>query len=214
MTWDKSKFKTLRPFDGGDVTFGGNQKGKIIGIGSIGTGNWTLNDVYFVVGLKHNLISISQLCDAGYDVKFDSKNCHIIRTLDHSTVCKGNRKGNLYFFDFHSFTPGTHCLTASESSSQLWHRRLGHICMDTISKLSRKELIRGLPSHKLKLDRLCDACERGKHSKSSGFKSKTEVSTRHVLELIHLDLCGSFRVPSLAGKRYCFVIVDDFSRFT
>ncbi|KAJ3673965.1 hypothetical protein LUZ60_005957 [Juncus effusus] len=39
MTWDKSKFKTLRPFDGGDVTFGGNQKRKIVGVGSIGTGD-------------------------------------------------------------------------------------------------------------------------------------------------------------------------------
>jgi hypothetical protein len=86
--------------------------------------------------------------------------------------------------------------------------------MDTISKLSRKELIRGLPSHKLKLEGLCDACERGKHTKSSSFKSKTVVSTKRPLELIHLDLCGPMSVSSLAGKRYCFVIVDDYSRFS
>jgi hypothetical protein len=201
MTWDKSKFKTLRPFEGGDVTFGGNQKGKIVGVGSIGTGNWTLENVYFVIGLKHNLISISQLCDAGYDVKFDNMNCHVIRNSDHITVCMGKRKGNLYFFDFHSFVPGTHCLTASESSSHLWHRRLGHVCMDTISKLSRKELISGLPSHKLKLNGLCDACERGKHSKSSAFKSKSVMLMKCPLELLHLDLCGPTSISSLAGKR-------------
>ena len=66
MTWNKEMFKSLKPFKGEDVTFGGNQKGKIVGIGSIGTGHWTLENVYLVIGLKYNLISISQLCDAGY----------------------------------------------------------------------------------------------------------------------------------------------------
>ena len=89
MTWDREMFKSLEPFKGGDVTFGGNQKGKIVGIVSIGTSNWTLENVYLVIGLKHNLISISQLCDAGYCVKFDQISCLIDRIKDNTTVCKG-----------------------------------------------------------------------------------------------------------------------------
>ena len=34
------------------------------------------------------------------------------------------------------------------------------------------------------------------------------------LELLHMDLFGSSRTPSLGEKTYVFVIVDDFSRYT
>ncbi|RDY07734.1 hypothetical protein CR513_08111, partial [Mucuna pruriens] len=45
-----------------------NQKGKIIGIGEIGKHLFPSTDnVLIVEGLKHNLLSISQLCDSGYD---------------------------------------------------------------------------------------------------------------------------------------------------
>jgi hypothetical protein len=38
--------------------------------------------------------------------------------------------------------------------------------------------------------------------------------TSRVLELLHMDLMGPMQFESLGGKRYAFVVVDDFSRFT
>lgn len=38
--------------------------------------------------------------------------------------------------------------------------------------------------------------------------------TSNALELLHMDLIGTIQVESLGGKRYVFVAVDDFSRFT
>lgn len=50
--------------DGGNVSFGDNSKAQIIGKGCVGGDQMpTLNDVFLVDGLKHNLLSISQLCD-------------------------------------------------------------------------------------------------------------------------------------------------------
>ena len=58
--------------DGGMVTFGDNGKGKIIGINSIGiTPPTCIENILFVDGLKHNLLSISQLCDKDYKVIFE-----------------------------------------------------------------------------------------------------------------------------------------------
>ena len=52
--------------------------GKIIGKGTIGNkSNFFIEDVLLVDGLKHNLLSISQLCDKGYIVKFESNACII-----------------------------------------------------------------------------------------------------------------------------------------
>ncbi len=52
-------FQELKPKDGGFVGFGGNQKGKIVGIGRIGKGSLpSIDNVLYVEGLKHNLLSI------------------------------------------------------------------------------------------------------------------------------------------------------------
>jgi hypothetical protein len=51
------------------------QKGKIIGISNIGkTHSFVIADVLLVDGLKHNLLSISQLCDKGYNV-YSNQSC-------------------------------------------------------------------------------------------------------------------------------------------
>ena len=65
MTWDINNFATLsRYHEGGIVTFGDDFKGKIVGIGNIKIdSSFLIEDVVLVDGLKHNLLSISQLCD-------------------------------------------------------------------------------------------------------------------------------------------------------
>ena len=67
MTGDVSKFTTISPKKSGHVTYGDNNKGKIIGVGKIGTSSSThIENVLLVEGLKHSLLSVSQLCDRGY----------------------------------------------------------------------------------------------------------------------------------------------------
>ncbi|VFQ81008.1 unnamed protein product [Cuscuta campestris] len=66
MTGDASKFRSLEYFKGGDVVFGDNNKRRIIGSGTVGRDNaTTVENVLLVEGLKHNLLSISQLCNRG-----------------------------------------------------------------------------------------------------------------------------------------------------
>ena len=43
-------------------------------------------------GLEHNLLSISQFCDNGYDVLFEKANCTVINKNDKSIVFKGSTK--------------------------------------------------------------------------------------------------------------------------
>ena len=51
----------------------------------------------YVDGLKHNLLSVSQICEQGNEVVFRSKEC-VVRELDtRKTVIKGTRTpSNLY----------------------------------------------------------------------------------------------------------------------
>ena len=53
MTGDVSKFTTISPKKSGHVTYGDNNKGKIIGVGKIGTSSSTpIENVLLVEGLK------------------------------------------------------------------------------------------------------------------------------------------------------------------
>ena len=90
---------------------------------------------------------------------------------------------------------------------------MGHISMTTINKLISKDLVRGLPTKSFKDNQVCGTCIQGKQVRSS-FKPKLTVSTTKPLELLHMDLCGPMRVLSRGGKRYVFLIVDEYSRFT
>ena len=69
MTGDKEAFIIVRMKEEEMVTFRDDGKGHIIGIGKIQiTPQICLENMLYVLGLKHNLISISQLCDRGYKV--------------------------------------------------------------------------------------------------------------------------------------------------
>ena len=79
MTSDKNLFIELKAKSGGEITFGDNSKGHIEGIGCIGNNFSTLiENILLVGGLKHNLFSISQLCDKGHKVIFESMCCQVI----------------------------------------------------------------------------------------------------------------------------------------
>ena len=125
---------------------------------------------------------------------------------------KGSSHNNIYTIDL-SIPNNLKCLVVSSETNWLWHRRLGHCGMDLISKLARKNLVRGLPQLGIISDKFCDACKLGKQHRGS-FHLKNEVSTSKPLQLLHLDLFGPTKVKSMGGMSFCFVIVDDYSRFT
>jgi hypothetical protein len=215
MIGDKNKFTSLTLKDGGNVKFGDNSKRKIIGIGNIGkTHSLIIEDILLVDGLKHNLLSISQLCDKSYNVIFKSIMCIIVNEIDNQVLFVAFRNENVYTIDLDNMTSKESiCLAAINENSWLWHRRLGHVNMELLSKLSKLDLVKGLPITKLVKDKICDACQLGKQIKSS-FKKRKVISTSRPLELLYMDLFGPIRTTSLSGKLYAFVIVDDYSHYT
>jgi len=137
MTGERSIFLTLTMKEGGTVRFGGNQTGKIFGTGTIGNFSISINNVWYVDGLRHNLLSISQFCDNGYDVMFEKNNCTVINKDDQSIIFKGKRRSNVYKIIFSELTDQkVLCLLSMSDKKWLWHRRLGHANWRLISKLS------------------------------------------------------------------------------
>jgi transposase InsO family protein len=85
--------------------------------------------------------------------------------------------------------------------------------MNTLNKLLKKELVRGLKDFKFEKDKPCSACQDGKQVANT-HPIKAYMSTSRVLELLQMDLFGPTTYKSLGENLYCLVIIDDYSRYT
>ena len=157
------------------LTFGDDNKGYTMGYGLMSKENIIIESVVLVDGLKHNLLSISQLCDKGNEVWFTKEACVVFDKIIGNILLTENIKGNVYVADFNSTTSEEmNCLfnKACTEESWLWHKKLSHLNFKAMNLLVKKNLVRGLPKAEFTKDGLCDACQKGKQIKAS-FKSKT-----------------------------------------
>nr|GEZ11395.1 hypothetical protein [Tanacetum cinerariifolium] len=169
----------------------------------IPSGNVTINRVYYVKGLNHNIFSVGQFCDADLEVAFRKSTC-FVRDLQGNDLLIGNHGSDLYIISLQESTSSTPlCLMAKATPTQawLWHRRLSHLNFDYINLLLKKDIVIGLPKLKHVKDQLCSSCELS-NAKRSSFKSKAVLSSKGRLNLLHMDLCGPIRIASINGKKY------------
>jgi hypothetical protein len=62
------------------IAFGGNGGGTIVGLGKISISiNHSISDVYLVESLDYNLLSVSQLCEMGYNCLFTNEGVTVFR---------------------------------------------------------------------------------------------------------------------------------------
>ncbi|GJW11325.1 hypothetical protein Tco_1577152 [Tanacetum coccineum] len=88
------------------VRFRNENIAKIIGYGDYQLGNVTISRVYYIKGLRHNLFSVGQFCDADLEVAFQKNTCFI-----HNLEAMASEQ--------FSSGPGLHYLSPATSSSGL-----------------------------------------------------------------------------------------------
>ncbi|GJZ22983.1 retrovirus-related pol polyprotein from transposon TNT 1-94 [Tanacetum coccineum] len=138
-----------------------SQANKSVATPHLVQGNITINRIYYVEGLNHNLLSVGQFCDADLEVAFMKSTC-FVRDLQGNDLLTGNRGSDLYTISLQETKLSTPiCLMAKASPTQawLWHRRLSHLNFDYINLLSKKDVVIGLPKLKYVKDQLCYSCE-------------------------------------------------------
>jgi len=116
-----------------------------------------IHDVLYVEGLKHNLLSISQLCDRGYQVTFRTNSCEIRLPNSKDVILIGKRSSSIYLLDISSHA-SLDCLLSKHEESWLWHKRFAHIHMNHLNKLVSNELVYGLPKLKFEKEHGCETC--------------------------------------------------------
>ncbi|CAI7864004.1 unnamed protein product [Closterium sp. NIES-54] len=99
----------------------------------------------------------------------------------------------------------------SDANWETWHERLCHIKIPMLQKLVKDGSLKGLEvKGAAKEIGSCPTCLETKFTKFP-FSSSTGPA-KAPLALVHMDVVGPTRAPSLSGSRYFFTIVDDHMR--
>ncbi|GJP78704.1 hypothetical protein CLOP_g8974 [Closterium sp. NIES-67] len=98
-----------------------------------------------------------------------------------------------------------------EADWETWHERLCHVNFPMLQKLVKDGSLKGLEvKGGVKEIGSCPTCLETKFSKFP-FNSTTGPA-KTPLALVHMDVVGPTRAPSLSGSRYFLTIVDDHTR--
>ncbi|GKB87046.1 retrovirus-related pol polyprotein from transposon TNT 1-94, partial [Tanacetum coccineum] len=102
MTGIKQYLHKYSKESGPKVVFRGDSSGETEGYGLVNCNGITFTRVAYVNGLKHNLIGISQMCDANYKVLF-TKTQGTIYNQNDEVVLIAPRRRDVYVIDMSSF---------------------------------------------------------------------------------------------------------------
>jgi hypothetical protein len=103
--------------------------------------------------MKHNLLSVSQMCDQGHKVTFNSQKCDIRKEGSEKLVTTVARtSSNIYAL---RKIGNEKCCIRKEDESWLWHRRMGHMHFDNLVKVNKREVVREMPHITKPTNTLC-----------------------------------------------------------
>ena len=84
-----------------------------------------------------------------------------------------------------------------DSTTMLWHRRLGHFHHDVVLYMKKNQIVEELPDLEKNLS-ICATCQYGKQTKLP-FPKKTSWRATQKIQLVHIDVGGPQKAPSLKG---------------
>ena len=216
MGSSKDDFCSLNKSKVPHIFVGDDTKMEVEGKGNIEMENGEFQEVLYVPNLSSNLLSIYQITHLGdgHKVEFLPDSVQVRSLKNDSVIAVGKVNEDKRLYSFSHFVPKSSSqalLTHSTLPSTLWHERFGYLATRHLQQLSRKHMVKGLPS--INFSKGDNTSSVDMHLEEKNVKGKS-TRTSDVLQLVHMVLAGPFAVTSVSQGRYILTLVDDFSRFT
>ncbi|CAJ2639490.1 unnamed protein product [Trifolium pratense] len=158
----------------------------------------TLTSVYYLPGLKNNLLSIGQLQQKNLTIIFKDDTCKVFHDEKGLIMATAMTFNRMFVIKAPDIVPQCMKISGADDST-LWHQRYGHLSFKGMNILTQKQMVIGLPKLKESNEK-CTNCMKGKQQKQSApKKSSWRASTK--LELVHSDICGPISPESNGKKR-------------
>lgn len=177
MTLDKPFFTSLEDYNRENLTFR-DGIAHVRGKDSIfNLGCPDLDGVFYVNGLKANVLSISQIYDSDCRINFSQSLCELINNEGEVIFTRHRIVENSYTIN-PSSKPSLNCIRAKFDVIELWNRRLGHINYEDLVHIENKDLVRGIPKLSGQPKIICRECMKDKRF-SIGKGRRTNIKPRN-----------------------------------
>ncbi|XP_019260764.1 PREDICTED: uncharacterized protein LOC109238744 [Nicotiana attenuata] len=178
----------------------------------------TITNVFYIPQFKYNQLSVSKLtkklkCSVAFFPDF----CIFQELFSGRVKAIGKEDSGLYILsrqkisENNAFTLNSNETEINKEVSptdiELWHRRLGHVSASILKKL--------FPTNTTDISTridLCTTCPCAKQTRQSFPISSIKTVAR--FELVHMDVWGPYKIPTVNGNKFFLTVVDDFSRKT
>jgi Reverse transcriptase (RNA-dependent DNA polymerase)/gag-polypeptide of LTR copia-type/Integrase core domain/GAG-pre-integrase domain len=169
-----------------------------------------LKDILCAPQLDSNLISVGRLEEKGLEVRFKNGRAQVLEK-NGDVILTAFRQGRLYKIE--EAVPKAKF--TKETSTLLWHRRLGHLHVEAVEKLIGFKSTKKISDQQEDIlqNGNCETCILGKLRRKS-FTTGEATRAKAPLELIHSDVVGKVSPTSKGGSSYFVTFIDDFTRHT
>ncbi|CAI7794355.1 unnamed protein product [Closterium sp. NIES-53] len=177
-------------------------------------------DVLYVSGVHANLLSASQLKESGVQLNGDGDEMLLIAATG-GVLGRARYTGRVLCTDLRPCLTRSHStevvalrtiVSATKSTPDWLHVRLAHVSVDTIKSLAKHAVSTGLDiTSSTRADPPCVSCVGGKLARHT-FPDKGS-DAEEALAVVHIDLCGPFRVAAKDGSLYFMLLKDRHTRF-
>ena len=208
VSLDKNQRIALESANGEDIVVEG------VGVYQIETKHGLrlmLKDCHYAPKLIGNFLSASRLNRHGMDILLRQDGTCIVFDGDEIVIV-GHQSAGMYVMDVGGkFANGESTVIAALRpalrSLMDWHRALGHVNFNDLCRLKSY-----LNISRTNEPKECKSCLLAKSTRL--IFGTVSDRKKAVLELIHTDLSGTLRVPSVGGISYFLTFTDDYSKYT
>lgn len=216
MTRDSNKLQTSHPSSQQVIFIANENTCNVRGEGFVELSSTLTLDIILVVpSLPNNLLFVSQITlSLNCTVTFWPLFFIFQDILTRKTLGYGVKRGKLYYLELtknvvHKFGWAFRRSRVEKAKEKiwLWHKRLGHISFDYFKTL-RPSLFSDLGV----LDFQCNICELAKSHRIPYVSSLNNCSEPFIV--IHSNIWGPTKVPSISKARYFITFIDECTRMT
>lgn len=177
-----------------------------------------LLDVLYVPTNKQCLVSCSKLDKAGGKLIYGNKSCQFYNK-NGNLIVDGNLDGNLYKINAKAVLCKNDIANSASASGSSWneaHRKLGHISLTSLKHILNKKLVEGIKIDKdepVPHELFCESCILAKAHRLP-FPLQSIRKSKNFGDLTHSDVWGSPHVKQTpGGNQYFILFIDDYTRF-
>jgi hypothetical protein len=170
-----------------------------------------IENVYYILYTKINILSMGQLMEKSYSVFMKDRMMHIKDKrgclIAHVEMAK-NRMHKLNLRKIRE----KYLKNNMTNKASLWNLRFEYLSQDGIKQLVKKGIVHGLPDMDYSKP-FYEGCVLNKQARNL-FPRRVEYRAKNILELIHTDICGPITPKLFREKRYFITFIDDYTRKT